>query len=199
MTLRTYSPGVYGYGRHQPERGYDFNTTVVASDTVLVIDPVAPTPDELAALRLLGSSFVVVILNADHERASADVAAALGAQVYAPRADVPLLRCQDVTPFDDGYVFPGGFVAHVFSDLKTPGESVLVGRGIAVVGDAVIADPVTGLRLVPPQKIADRAKALASLDRLALLDFDGLYTGDGFALPQGGRAALRKFLTAARL
>ena len=198
MTLRAYAQGVYGFGRYQPERGYDFNATVLVGETVLVIDPVAPDAGELAELRALGSRFMVILTNADHERASADVAAALGAPVYAPRADVALLRRQDVTPFDDGHLFPGGYVAHALSDLKTPGETALVGRGVAVVGDAVIADPVTGLRLVPAQKIADRPKALASLTRLGTLEFDGLYPGDGFVLPQGGRDALRKFLAAAR-
>jgi glyoxylase-like metal-dependent hydrolase (beta-lactamase superfamily II) len=198
MSLRRFPGPVFVWSRFQPERGYDFNGTALPSPdgTVLLVDPVSPTDAELDELRALGSRFVVVLLTADHERAAAHVSKVLEAPVFAPEADLAAVKLPGAQPFAESHVFPGGWVAHHLASLKTPGETALFhpGRRALVVGDAVIADPVTGLRLVPPAKIANRAAAFASLRRLAALDFDALFVGDGFSLPSGGKAALESFL-----
>lgn len=202
--LRRHGEGVFGWARFQPDRGYEFNGTALvcgdAAGTVLLVDPVPASSGDLEALRGLGRRFVVVLLNADHERDAARLAEALSAEVRAPMPDVPLLKAGGARPFDDGAVFEGGFVARILSGMKTPGEAVLhhPERRLLVVGDSVIADPNTGLRLVPPAKIPDRKTALASLQQLMELDFDALLTGDGFVLPSGGRDALGRFLESAR-
>ena len=198
MPLRQYAPGVYGWSRFQPERGYEFNGTALVSNdgTVLLVDPIACTADERTALQGLGKRFALVLLNADHERDSAVFRDQFNAEVFVPRSDAGLLKVAGATPYDSGHTFPGGWTAHTFSGLKTPGESVLhhAGRKMLVVGDALIADPLTGLRFVPPAKLPNRAAAMASIRELAALDFDGAYFGDGFVLPVGGREAIRRFL-----
>lgn len=198
MSLRQYAPDIHGWSRFQPERGYEFNGTALsASDgTVLIVDPVPAEVDELAALRKLGSRFVIVLLNCDHERDAARLSAALDAPVRISALDAPSLKLSGAIPFQHGDTLPGGWVVHTLGAMKTAGESVLLHaqKRALVVGDAVIADPFTGLRLVPHAKLPDRAGALASLAAVAQLDFEGLYAGDGFILPVGGREALRKFL-----
>lgn len=198
MPLRRYPGPVHVWSRFQPERGYDFNGTALPAPDghVLLVDPVSPTEPELAAIRALGSRFTIVLLTADHERAAAHFAKVLDAPVFVHEADRAAVKLSSAQPFGEGHAFPGDWVAHGLPDLKTPGESVLYHRGrrTAVAGDAVIADPATGLRLVPPAKLRDRAAALAGLRKLAALDFDALFLGDGFPLPSGGKAALEKFL-----
>lgn len=199
MALRHYGSGIHGWSRYQPDRGYEFNGTAVADGAggVLLIDPVPATPEELAGIRGLGQRFVVLLLNADHERDSARIATELAATVRIHEADAAALRSPAGGTFSDGEDVGGGWIVHRLSAMKTPGESILhhPARRMVIAGDAVIADPVTGLRLVPAAKLPDRVGALASLASLAGLDFDGLFPGDGFVLPSGGREALRRFLS----
>ena len=198
MSLRQYAPGIHGWSRYQPERGYEFNGTALSANdgTVLLIDPVPAEPDEIAALRALGRRFAVVLLTSDHERDATRFSREFDAPVQVSSSDAASLRVPAASQFNGGDVLPGGWIVHTLSALKTPGESILhhPTRRTVVCGDAIIADPHTGLRLVPHAKLPDRAGAIASLATLARLDFDGLFPGDGFVMPTGGREALRRFL-----
>lgn len=198
MALKTYSKGVFGWSRYQPDRWMDFNGTALMAegDTVLIVDPVAPDSEEWTQLRSLGRQFAVILLNADHERASESVAYALDAPLYVPQNDIPLVKTDRATPFADGHVFPGGFVSHVVPNMKTPGESILyhAERQLLVVGDAVIGDPIEGLRLVPAKKLVSVEAALSSLHALLDLSFDSMYLGDGFVVPSGAKNILHRFL-----
>jgi hypothetical protein len=198
MPLRRYAPDVYSWSRYQPERGYEFNGTALtnADGTVLLVDPVSPDAEELSAIRGLGRRFTIVLLNCDHERDAARLSGELDAIVRINTFDCSSLHLQGAVGFASGEVLPGGWVAKGLASMKTPGETVLhhPGKRLLIVGDAVITDPHTGMRLVPHAKLPDRAGALASLTTLLKLDFDGLYAGDGFHLPVGGREALRRFL-----
>jgi glyoxylase-like metal-dependent hydrolase (beta-lactamase superfamily II) len=199
MSLRQYAPGVFSWSRFQPERGYDFNGTALVSDAgVLLVDPISATDEELSALAKLGAKFEIVLLNADHERDAARFQQQFQAPVYVARPDAERVTVSGVVAFDDGHVFSGGWVAHLLPNMKTPGETVLhhSGQRIVVTGDALIGDPITGLRFVPPAKLPNPGAALESLRSLSRLDFDGLILGDGFSLPSGGREALLRFIAA---
>lgn len=198
MVLRRHEEFVWGWSRFQSDRGFEFNGTALqtADGTVLLVDPVPATDAEIDALRQLGQRFEVVLLNAHHERDAARFATLFDAPVKVPRADASLVKSQNAMSFDDGAEFEGGWIARTLPNQKTPGETVLWNeeRKILLVGDALIADPLTGLRLPPPAMISDRFAALESLATLLELDFDMLLTGDGFVLPAGGHEALRRFL-----
>lgn len=200
MGLRQFGDDIHGWSRFQPERGYDFNgTALVGNGLVVLVDPVPATAAELEAIaRLAGGTrrFEIVLLNAHHERAAAAFAKHFHAPVRVPAGDEAEVQVAPRVAFADGTMFGGEWIAKTLTHHKTPGETVLYSpsRRTLVVGDAVIADPVTGLRLVPPAKLPNRAGALAALRELTTLDFDALYTGDGFVLPSGGREALRRFL-----
>lgn len=198
MVLKSYGKGVFGWSRYQPDRWMEWNGTAVIGDgeTVLVVDPVAPTEDELNQIRSLGRAFVVILLNADHERASQATSLALGAPLFVPQDDLELVTAPNKIPFADGHVFPGGFVTHRLQFMKTPGETVLhhADRQLLIVGDAVIGDPILGLRLVPPQKLVSVEAAFDSLATLLDLSFDSMYLGDGFVVPSGAKDILRRFL-----
>lgn len=198
MVLRRHEEFVWGWSRFQSDRGFEFNGTALKTndDTVLLVDPVPATDAEIEALRKLGNRFEVVLLNAHHERDAARFASVFNAPVRVPRPDASLVKVKDALGFDDGADFGGGWIARTLSDHKTPGESVLWNevRKLLLLGDALIADPLTGLRLPPPAMIKDRFAALQSLATLLELDFEMLLTGDGFVLHGGGREALRRFL-----
>ncbi len=201
MTLRRYGPGLFGWGRHQPRWRFDFNGHALVCDgedegLVLVVDPVEPSSDELSAIRQLGRRFLVVVLNADHERYAEPLAAALEAPLFVPQLDAGSVQAPSIHTFESGQVLPGGWQVIGLSDLKTPGEAVLhhAGRRVLVVGDVLVGDPVTGMRVVPSVQIADRDKALTSIARLRELDFDTLLLSDGVCIPQGGWAVVNGFL-----
>jgi glyoxylase-like metal-dependent hydrolase (beta-lactamase superfamily II) len=201
--LRCYGPGLYGWGRHQERWSFDFNghalVTLDGPDQglVLVVDPVPPTDSELDAIRALGDRHIVVVLNSDHERAAGDVAKALDAPVFAPTQDLGDISVPGVIGYGDDQVLPGGWRVKMLTDLKTAGESVLyhADRRVLVVGDAVVGDPVNGMRLVPALKIPDHQKAIASVATLLDLDFDALLLSDGYCLAQGGKAVVQGFVT----
>lgn len=202
MTLRRHDDGIWGWSRYQQDRAFEFNGTAIEAGDglVLVVDPVPPNDGELAAIRALGRRFEIVLLNAHHERDAARLAQELSAPVWIARPDLERVKLAGAQAFDDGHAFPGGWTAHILPRMKTPGEAVLhhATRGLVVLGDAVICDPATGIRLPPPAMLPDRAAALGGLDALVALEFDGFIAGDGFSLPRGGREALRRFLARSR-
>jgi glyoxylase-like metal-dependent hydrolase (beta-lactamase superfamily II) len=196
MVLRRYRPGLFGWGRLSSKWGYDFNgTAIVTEDKVLVVDPVEPTLAELEAIKALGSRFEIILLNADHERYSAELSSALDSPVFVHAADRDGLQNPQALAFDDGHEFAGGWIAIQLHGHKTPGECALYNAEskTLLLGDAVIGDPVSGLRFVPPQKLPDPEQAMASINELLELRFDCLILSDGFVLPHGGHEALSGF------
>ena len=192
-------PNVWMWSEYQPDRGFCFNGFALVEDSglVLVVDPVPMSPDTMQKLQDLGSRFQIVLLNADHERESQAIAKTLGASIWAPKSDVALLRNPNrIETYGNGHRFGEDWESIHLLGMKTPGESVLhhARRGILLVGDAILADPAVGLRLVPKQKLKDQARALDALRGLVNLSFRSLLCADGFQLLHGGREALNLFL-----
>ena len=186
----TVVPGVEFWSVFQPDRGLDFNGFFVeTAEGNFVVDPIAPDEATLATLRERGVKDIV-ITNRDHERATAAVAAATGAQVVASEHDAPLL-----THRVDRIVRPGdlvhGWMVMGFTGLKTTGEIALVDRTrrAAIVGDAIWGAPAGALTLMPDAKLGDAAEAARSLRQLRAAQIDHLLVGDG-ACAFGNASAL---------
>jgi glyoxylase-like metal-dependent hydrolase (beta-lactamase superfamily II) len=82
-------------------------------------------------------------------------------------------------------------------DQKSPGESALFiqqGRGIVIVGDALIGKPSGSVSMLPAEKYADVAKAKEGLRRLLKYEFDSLLVGDGTSILNGGKQPLERLL-----
>ena len=188
---------VWMWSEYQSDRGFCFNGfALVCGDTVLVIDPVGIGPQDMLALQSLGRRFEIVLLNADHEREADAFADALSAHIWAPKTDVALLKStKRVQTYGNGHIFGDDWEVKHLLGMKTPGESALYNerRGILLVGDAILADPAVGLRLVPKQKLKDTQRALKALEGLTSLRIRTLLCGDGFQLLHGGKEALRLF------
>lgn len=194
---QTVVPGVWCWSRWQPDRSMDFNGFFAESpEGNLVVDPIAPGDELLADLRARGVA-TVLVTNRDHERASAAVAEATGAQVVASALDAPLL-----TGRVDRTVVPGdtvhGWTVLGLDGCKTPGEIVLYDRErlAAIVGDAIWGTPAGALTLMPDAKLSDPAQAALSLRALRARWVDHLLVGDGACVFGNAHAALGAMLDA---
>jgi glyoxylase-like metal-dependent hydrolase (beta-lactamase superfamily II) len=175
--------------------GYDFNGFFVRRpDGNLVIDPVEPGDDDLAALVREGVARIV-LTNRNHYRAAARVREATGARVAVHAADAAFVRDKGVTV--DDALTPGervGPFVVVPAAGKSPGEVALhwPDKRVLVIGDACVGNPPGRLSLLPPGVIDAPDELRQSLRRLAAeLDFDALLLADGECILRGGRAALQ--------
>ena len=99
--------------------------------------------------------------------------------------------------FKDGELLPGGIWVIHLKDQKSPGESALFiqqGKGILIVGDALIGKPAGSLRMLPAEKYADAAKAKEGLRRLLKYHFDAILVGDGTSILTGAKQAVEQTL-----
>jgi glyoxylase-like metal-dependent hydrolase (beta-lactamase superfamily II) len=97
--------------------------------------------------------------------------------------------------FKDGELLPGGIWVIHLQDQKSPGESALflqLGKGVLIVGDALIGKPPGALSMLPPEKYVDAAKAKAGLRRLSKYQFDTILVGDGASILSGAKAAVEQ-------
>jgi uncharacterized cupin superfamily protein/glyoxylase-like metal-dependent hydrolase (beta-lactamase superfamily II) len=177
---QTVVPGVWSWSRWQPDRALDFNGFFVESaQGNLVVDPIDPGEALLGDLRARGVA-AVLITNRDHERATAAVVEATGAQVISSALDAPSL-----TIHADRTVTPGeivfGWTVLGLDGFKTPGEIVLYDRArrAAIVGDALWGTPAGALTLMPDAKLADPVRAALSARTLRAHTIDHLLVGDG--------------------
>ncbi|MEA2720805.1 MAG: hypothetical protein QOJ39_2669 [Candidatus Eremiobacteraeota bacterium] len=175
---QTVVPGVWSWSRWQPDRGLDFNSFFIEhADGNLVVDPLEPDEETLAELSTRGVA-AILVTNRDHERASANVAEALGAPVIASVLDGPLLaRAPDRTVEPGEKLF--GWTVLGFDGLKTAGEIALVDRArhTAIVGDSLWGKPAGALMVMP--KVADPDRAVLSLRALRKAHVEHLLVGDG--------------------
>jgi glyoxylase-like metal-dependent hydrolase (beta-lactamase superfamily II) len=99
--------------------------------------------------------------------------------------------------FKDGELLPGGIWVIHLQDQKSPGESALFlqqGKGVLIVGDALIGKPPGALSLLPAEKYSDAARAKQALRRLLKYQFDAVLVGDGTSILVGGKAAVEQAL-----
>ncbi len=196
--MREIVPGILTWPWYSARFGYDFNGFLVRRpDGNLVIDPVEPTDDDLAAIAREGVARIL-ITNRNHYRAAARVAERTGARVAIHPADAAFVRERGVT-VDDALAHGdrvGPFVV-VPAAGKSPGEVAFhwADKRILIVGDACVGTPPGGLSLLPPAVIDAPDELRRSLRRIAgELDFDTLLVADGECMLQGGRAALQRLV-----
>lgn len=193
------APGVKVWSKFSEAKGYDFNGTwICSSGRSVLIDPVSLSSEQADLIERSGKLEAVLFTNKDHSRAGAEVRERFG---QVPFWCHELERAAFEFPLDHVFVdydrLPLGVVAIHLGDLKTPGEAAFYwpeGRGVLIVGDAVIGRPKGQLSLLPEEKISDQAAARASLKRLLGFHFDALLVGDGQSVLTDGRLALAELL-----
>ncbi|HEX3551473.1 MAG TPA: cupin domain-containing protein [Candidatus Elarobacter sp.] len=189
LMRQTVVPGVWSWSRWQPDRGLDFNGFFCEhADGNLVVDPVEPDDETLAALRERGVA-AVLVTNRDHERFSATVAEALRVPVIASALDAPLLaRAPERTVEPGERIF--GWTVLGFDGLKTAGEIALGDRvrDAVLVGDALWGKPAGALTVMP--KVADPDRAALSLRALRARHPSHVLVGDGACVFGNGYDAI---------
>jgi glyoxylase-like metal-dependent hydrolase (beta-lactamase superfamily II) len=191
-------PGIYQWSWFSQEKGYDFNGHVIVSEAERVmIDPPPLSAEDEAWLQKLGPIAGIVLTNRDHVREAEANRKQFKATVLAPVQDAPLMGIKIDRTFKDGDNLPGGIKAIHIPDGKSPGESALFldrGKGILILGDALIGKTPGRLSLMPPEKYRDPSKAREGIRVLLKQSFDTILLGDGTSILIGGKQAVEEFL-----
>jgi glyoxylase-like metal-dependent hydrolase (beta-lactamase superfamily II) len=139
----------------------------------------------------------IILTNRDHAREAAKYQGEFHCQLQVPEADATQMDLKPTKMFKDGELLPGGIWAIQLKDQKSPGESALFiqqGKGVLIVGDALIGKPAGSVSLLPTEKYADVEKAREGLRRLLKYNFDSLLVGDGASVLTGAKQAVERLL-----
>jgi len=190
---RLHRADLFGWSVFDEDRDIDFHSVLwVREGGNVAIDPLPMSPHDAAHLERLGQPTRIVITNSDHVRDAQGLARRAGARLLGPAAE------KDDFPVDcDGWLADGdevvpGLGVIALEGSKTPGELALVLDGSTLVtGDLVRAHEGGRLCLLPDAKLADPARAAASVRRLAgLRGIEAVLTGDGWPVFRDGSRAL---------
>jgi uncharacterized cupin superfamily protein len=177
----------------QPDRNFYFNSFFVAGEGGnFVVDPLDGGDAVIEQIASAGGIDWIVITNRDHERAARAFAERFDARVAAGEKDAPLLNVGVDLPLRDGDEVLGARVL-AFRGLKTPGEIALSLPELraVIVGDALWGDPAGSLRVMPAEKLTDRAAAILSLRKLRVQNPRHVLVGDGACIFENGASALQ--------
>jgi hypothetical protein len=193
-------PGIWQWSWFSQEKQLDFNGLfLTVGEHRILVDPPPMTAEDRLALRKGGQVDYILLTNRDHEREAAACQADFACQVMVPEADAPQMAIQANKRYKDGELLPGGIWAIHLKDQKSPGESALFiqqGKGVLILGDALIGKPPGSLTMLPAEKYVDAGKAREGLQRLLKYNFDALLPGDGAAILTGAKQAVERALQA---
>ena len=187
-------PGIWQWSWFSEEKQLDFNGLYLGvGEHHMLIDPPPMDENDRQTIKRGGGIDYIIITNRDHEREAARYQSEFSCQLYLPQVDAPLMTLAPTKTFTDGELLPGGVWVIQLKDQKSPGESALFiqqGKGILIVGDALVGAPAGGLRLLAPEKYADLAKAKEGLRRLLKYNFDAILVGDGVSIMTGAKSVV---------
>ncbi len=191
-------PGIWQWSWFSDEKQLDFNGLLltVGEHTVL-IDPPPMSGEARGTVRRHAPIDYILITNRDHLREASTYQREFGCHLYLPEADAALMETKATKTYKDGELLPGGIWAVHLKDQKSPGESAFFierGRGILIVGDALIGKPSGAVRLLSSDKYADVDNAKEGLRRLLKYNFDSLLVGDGVSILTGAKSQVAQLL-----
>lgn len=196
--MRQLLPGIWQWSWFSQEKQLDFNGHfLTVGEHLVLVDPPPMAPEDTTQARRGGRVDYIVISNRDHVREAATYQKEFRCQVMVPEADAPEMEIHADKTYKDGELLPGGIWAIHLKDQKSPGECALFiqqGKGIMILGDALIGKPPGSLTMLPDAKYADAAKAREGLRRLLKYEFDTLLVGDGTSIMSGAKAAVERAL-----
>lgn len=190
--------GIWQWSWFSEEKQLDFNGLFLhVGEHRILVDPPPMTAAASTFVRRQGGLDYIIITNRDHAREAAVYQLEFRCQLQVPEADAPSMELNPTKTFKDGELLPGGIWVIHLKDQKSPGESALFiqqGKGILIVGDALIGHPPGGLSLLPAEKYADKGKAREGLRRLLKYNFDAVLVGDGVSILSGAKQVVEKTL-----
>ena len=193
-------PGIWQWSWFSDEKQLDFNGLfLTVGEHRIVIDPPPMTAEASTLIRRQGALDYIIVTNRDHLREAVAYKAEFRCQLQIPEADASQMDVKPTKTYKDGELLPGGIWAIQLKDQKSPGESALYiqqGKGVLIVGDALIGKPAGALSLLPSERYADVAKAKEGLRRLLKYNFDSILVGDGASIVFGAKQAVEQVLQA---
>jgi hypothetical protein len=190
--------GIWQWSWFSDEKKLDFNGLfLTVGEHRILVDPPPMEPEDVLQIRRGGRVDYILITNRDHLRDAAAYKAEFACQLWLPEPDAPQMDVKADKTYQDGELLPGGIWAVHLHDQKSPGECALFiqqGRGIMIVGDALIGKQPGSVSMLPPEKYTDPARARDGLRRLLKYDFDALLVGDGASILSGGKAIVETAL-----
>jgi glyoxylase-like metal-dependent hydrolase (beta-lactamase superfamily II) len=191
-------PHIWQWSWFSEEKQLDFNGLfLMVGDHKILVDPPPMTEAAHSFTCWNGPVDYIIVTNRDHARESATYRAEFKCQLLVPEADAAEMDLKPTRTYKDGELLPGGIWAIQLRDQKSPGESALFieqGRGVLIVGDALIGKPSGSVAMLAAEKYADLAKAKAGLRRLLHYNFDSLLVGDGASILEGGKRPVERLL-----
>lgn len=193
-------PGMWQWSCFSEEKQLDFNGLfLMVGEHKILVDPPPMTAEASTFIRRNGPVDYIIVTNRDHAREAAACQAEFKCQLQVPDADASQMDLTPTKTFKDGELLPGGIWVIHLKDQKSPGESALFiqqGRGVLVVGDALIGKPVGVVNMLPAEKYADVTKAREGLQRLLKYNFESLLVGDGTSILAGAKQPVERLLQA---
>ena len=196
--MKNLLPGIWQWSWFSEEKQLDFNGLfLTVGEHRILIDPPPMTGEASAVVLRNGPVDYIIVTNRDHAREAATYHTEFRCQLQVPEADAPQMDLKPTKTFKDGELLTGGIWAIQLKDQKSPGESALFiqqGKGVLIVGDALIGKPAGSVSLLPAEKYADVGKAREGLGRLLKYHFDSLLVGDGASILTGAKQAVERLL-----
>jgi glyoxylase-like metal-dependent hydrolase (beta-lactamase superfamily II) len=193
-------PGIWQWSWFSEEKQLYFNGHfLTVGEHRVLVDPPPLSALDKAQIKQAGHVDYLLLTNRDHEREAAACQKEFGCRIMVPEIDAPQMTIKADKTYKDGELLPGGIWAVHLQDQKSPGECALFiqqGKGIVIVGDALIGKPLGALAMLPAEKYADIAKAREGLRRLLKYTFDAVLVGDGAPILTGARQAVERALQA---
>src|SRR6185369_16110656 len=194
--MKNLLPGIWQWSWFSEEKQLDFNGLfLTVGEHKILIDPPPITGEASSVILRNGPVDYIIVTNRDHVREAATYHTEFRCQLQVPEADAPQMDLKPTKTFKDGELLTGGIWVIQLKDQKSPGESALFlqqGKGVLIVGDALIGKPPGALSLLSPEKYADAAKAKAGLRRLLKYQFDAVLVGDGTSILTGAKAVVEQ-------
>lgn len=179
-------PGIWQWSWFSEEKQLDFNGLfLMVGEHHVLVDPPPMTADAHLFIRRNGPVDYLIVTNRDHVREAKSCQAEFGCRLFAPVEDAGSMDLKPAHTYKDGELLPGGIWVIQLQDQKSPGESALFlqqGKGVLIVGDALIGKPPGHVSMLPADKYVDVKKAKEGLRRLLKYEFDSLLVGDGVSI-----------------
>ncbi len=199
--MKALLPNVWEWSWFSEEKRLNFNGHLLTvGEHRILVDPPPMTAGDIAFARQEGPVDYILVTNRDHEREAASFREKFRCSIMVPELDAKEMALTPDKTCKDGELLPGGIWVIQLAHQKSPGESALfldTGKGILLVGDAIIGHPDGALRLLPPEKYADVELARDGLRRLLKYKFESLIVGDGASIISGAKPILEQLLTQA--
>ena len=193
-------PGMWQWSSFSEEKQLDFNGLfLMVGEHKVLVDPPPMTAEASTFIRRNGPVDYIIVTNRDHVREAAKYQAEFKCQLQVPDADASQMDLRPTKTFKDGELLPGGLWVIQLKDQKSPGESALFiqqGRGVLIVGDALIGKPAGAVSMLAADKYADATKAKEGLQRLLKYQFESLLVGDGTSILAAAKQPVERLLQA---